>query len=207
MRRSPRPEAVRWERELERAAAVAIVEDDEARVGDARRDVSHEDVGRRQLLELERRRSRGRERNARGDPRGDEAERIAAAVVDDGGRVGEAGRLNDRLRGQNAERLGEPLRAPDERDAQLPLARDAGGPERREVSAEGDLEGHERRRRAAEALELAAGGERERAEQRHGPLHGCHPTPSCAIQPAFNAPSETSADGPPLRARSHGPAT
>ena len=44
--------------------------------------------------------------------------------------------LSERVRGQDAERLGEPLRAPDERDAQRDVVGDAGRAERREVAVD-----------------------------------------------------------------------
>ena len=169
-------------RQLERARVVAIVEHDQAAEGDPRRDVADHDVRRRQLHQRQRRRHVDLDRNADRNGGGNEAERIAAAGVDHGGRL-------RRLGGQHAERLGQPLRAPHEPDAQRVNVGDVAGARRREIAVQHDVEGGQRRCGPAESLELPAPRDQQRRETEDGvlegfaPPHGCHPAPSCAVHP------------------------
>ena len=148
-------------RQLQRARVVAIVEHHQARVRDARGDVPDHQVRRRQLRQRQRCRRIHRDRGADRHGGGNEAERIAAAGLDHRGHLGRFG-------GQHAERLGQPLRAPDERDAQRVLAGDAGRAQRRELAVEHDLERGQRRRVTAEPLEPPARRDQQRRETEDG---------------------------------------
>ena len=88
--------------------------------------------------------------------RGHEAERIAAAGVDHRGRL-------RRLGGQHAEGLGQPLRAPDERDAQRVHAVTPAGAAPRDRRGH-DVERGQRRRFAAESLQPPARRDQQRRE-------------------------------------------
>ena len=175
-------------RQLQRARAVAIVEHHQARVRDARRDVADHDVRRRQLRQRQRRRHVDGDRDADRHDGGNEAERIAAAGVDHR-------RHLRRFGGQHAERLGQPLRAPDERDAQRVLVGDAGRTQRREIALEHDVERGQRRRLTAESLELPARRDQQRRETEDA---ACRLT---AATPRRAAPSTRRAAPRPRRSR------
>jgi hypothetical protein len=180
----------RRDRELERAIAIGVVEHDEARVRDARGQPTDHHVGGRQLDDREHHGFPDDDRCRLRRPRGCEREDVAAARGDDRGEL-------RGLRRQEAERLGEPLRAPHECDVEIGAGRLAG---------RDHGERRERRRRAGELGEVIARGEEQR-EQRphHRRLPAVHPSPTRATQLQRGSPSTSATDGPPAIASRHAP--